>query len=73
MTLQEARKAKQWTSADVAEYLGVSASTIRQIEAGTRYPSYPLLCKMEKLFAMRHTDLIPVKHKVPHSDIVHFE
>ena len=73
MPLREARKERGWTSSDVADILGVSSSTIRQIEIGDRLPSYPLMCRLEKLFGLPHTELIPVKHKVPHSSIVHFE
>ena len=73
MNLREARQARNWSCGDVAAYLGVSSSTVRQIELGDRYPSYPLLCRIEKLFAMPHTDLIPSKHKDPHSSIVHCE
>lgn len=50
--LLEARKAKNWSQAEVAKRVGISASHYAMIEAGTRTPSLPLAFLISEAFGI---------------------
>ena len=48
--LREAREAKGWTQADLAEHIGVSRKTINTIENGIFVPSTVIALKLARAF-----------------------
>lgn len=50
--LRQLRKAKGLTQAQVAEILGGTKMMISSYEQGTRFPSYPTLVKISKLYGV---------------------
>ena len=48
--LREAREAKGWTQADLAERIGVSRKTINTIENGVFIPSTVIALKLARAF-----------------------
>jgi len=48
--IRQERKDKDWTLDFVAEYVGISRSTVHDIETGKNKPSYDVLIKLCKLF-----------------------
>lgn len=55
--MRQARIQRRWTQEYVGTQTGVTAEAIRLMEAGQRYPSYPVLVKLEDLFGMTHREL----------------
>ena len=51
------RESREYTQEYVGEIVGVSGGAIHFIETGQRKPSYDVLCKLEKLFGMKHEEL----------------
>ena len=48
--IKDLRAERNWTQADLAQYLGVSRQTINAIEKGKFDPSLPLAFRLAKLF-----------------------
>ena len=48
--LREAREARGWTQADLAERIGVSRKTINTVENGVFVPSTVIALKLAKAF-----------------------
>ena len=61
------RKQNKWSLEYVAAYTGVSNQAISSIERGLTYPSYTVMCKLEKLFCCTHIELLS-KHLVQSDD-----
>jgi putative transcriptional regulator len=51
--LKDLRAERNWTQADLAEYVGVSRQTINAIEKGKFDPSLPLAFRLARLFGLR--------------------
>ena len=52
MTFKELRKANSLSQAELAAALGISASSVRQYEYGTRKPSDTVLTKIKELYGV---------------------
>lgn len=52
MTFKELRKANNLSQAELATALGISASSVRQYEYGTRKPSDTVLTKIKELYGV---------------------
>lgn len=50
--IKQARKAQGWTQQALAEQMGISASTIRRIEAGSTMPSVGTLITISQVLSM---------------------
>jgi len=57
-TIREARKARRWTQASLAEKLDVSVTYVGMVERGENLASLPLIVKLGKLFGMSVAALI---------------
>lgn len=55
--VREARLAREWTQADLAERLGVSRQTVNAIEVGKYDPSLPLAFKLARVFGRQIHEL----------------
>lgn len=55
--LRGERVRRGWTLEYVSARLGLTVSAVRKIETGKRYPSYPVLLKLEDLFQRPHREL----------------
>ena len=55
--IRQERIANGWTQSFVAEQIGIKNTAIHAIETGQRYPSFPVLVKLEDLFGMDYRDL----------------
>lgn len=55
--LRKERINKGWTQEFVAEEIGVSKTSIHDIEKGKQLPSYKILVKLENLFDLPHREL----------------
>jgi putative transcriptional regulator len=51
--LKDLRAERNWTQADLADYVGVSRQTINAIEKGKFDPSLPLAFRLARLFGLR--------------------
>lgn len=56
------RKQKGWTQSFVAEKIGLTITSVSDIENCKAKPSYEVLCKLEDLFEMDHRRLFSI-HK----------
>lgn len=50
LTIRQERVNRDWTQEYVGLKVGTTLSTIQKIETGQRYPSFPVLVKLEDLF-----------------------
>ena len=55
--IRKERKRRGWTQEYVAAQIGLTKKAVHLIETRQRNPSYDVLCKLEKLFEMRHNEL----------------
>jgi putative transcriptional regulator len=55
--IREARVAKNWTQAELAEHIGVSRKTINTVENGVFVPSTILALKLAKTLGISVEDL----------------
>jgi putative transcriptional regulator len=55
--LKDLRAERNWTQADLAQYVSVSRQTINAIEKGKFDPSLPLAFRLAKLFDMKVEDI----------------
>ena len=51
--LKDLRTERNWTQADLAQYVAVSRQTINAIEQGKFDPSLPLAFRLSKLFNLK--------------------
>ena len=61
--LREAREAKGWTQADLAERVGVSRKTINTIENGVFIPSTVIALKLARVFHRTVEDLFSLSDR----------
>jgi putative transcriptional regulator len=57
--LIEARKRRDWTQADVAQKLNITAGFYGMLEQGSRNPRLPLAFSLERLFGIPVAELFP--------------
>lgn len=55
--MRSERLRRKWTQSFVAQIVGVTVTSISDIENGKAKPSYRVLCALEELFEMSHRDL----------------
>lgn len=48
---------KGWTQKHIANMLGLTVTSISDIENGKAKPSYKVLCQIEDIFSMTHREL----------------
>lgn len=55
--LKVLRAERNWSQAELAEYLGVSRQTVNSLETGKYDPSLPLTFKIARLFSLAIEDI----------------
>ena len=60
LQMRQERINKGWTQDYVAQRIGVTNTTIHDIETSRRKPSYDVLLKLENLFNKSHRELFAV-------------
>ena len=63
--IKEARIAKNWTQAQLAEALGKSRATVAQIESGVQKVSLDMLYNIASLFKCQIQSLLPAVSELP--------
>lgn len=58
ITLAEARKGKGWTQLDLAQKLGIAASTISMYESGDRGTTIPRFKRIAELLEVSMDELV---------------
>ncbi|QIB69757.1 helix-turn-helix transcriptional regulator [Aminipila butyrica] len=56
-----------WTQEYVADELGISKTSVHDIEKGKQLPSYKVLVKLENLFNLSHRELLAAVDEKPFS------
>lgn len=67
LNIRQERKKNKWTLQYVSKKVGVTKTTIHDIEIAKRRPSYEVLIKLENLFNLSHRDLF---QQVPDENIL---
>ncbi len=67
LKIRQERKRNNWTQEYVAKKVGVTKTTIHDIELAKKRPSYEVLIKLENLFNLSHRDLL---QQVPDENIL---
>jgi len=62
LQIRQERIKRQWTLEYVAKQVGITSSTVHDIESGRCKPSYDVLVKLEDLFERTHRELFAVAH-----------
>lgn len=57
LRIRQERIKRNWTLGYVSKVVGVTVSTVHDIETGRSKPSYEVLVKLENLFKMPHRRL----------------
>nr|WP_312579614.1 helix-turn-helix transcriptional regulator [Sedimentibacter sp.] len=65
--MRQERIKNKWTLQYVSKKVGVTKTTIHDIEIAKRRPSYEVLIKLENLFNLSHRDLF---QQVPDENIL---
>ena len=60
MRIRQEREARGWTQEYVAQQIGLTKTSVHDIEIGRRKPSYSVLVKLEDLFQRNHRQLFAV-------------
>jgi len=63
--MKQERINRKWTQKTVAERIGVTPTSISDIENGNAKPGYVAMCKLEDLFKMGHRKLLEVWEDTP--------
>lgn len=67
LKIRQERINNKWTQEYVAKKVGVTKTTIHDIEIAKKRPSYEVLVKLENLFNLSHRDLL---EQVPDENIL---
>ncbi len=67
LNMRQERIKNKWTLQYVSKKVGVTKTTIHDIEIAKRRPSYEVLIKLENLFNLSHRDLF---QQVPDENIL---
>lgn len=57
LKMRQERINKGWSQEFVAKQIGITNQAINLLETAQRYPSYPVLLKLEDLFNLSHREL----------------
>lgn len=60
MRIRQEREARGWTQEYVAQQIGLTKTSVHDIETGKQKPSYNVLVKLEDLFQRNHRQLFAV-------------
>lgn len=60
LRIRQEREARGWTQEYVAQQIGLTKTSVHDIETGKQKPSYNVLVKLEDLFQRNHRQLFAV-------------
>lgn len=60
MKIRQERETRGWTQEYVAQQIGLTKTSVHDIETGKQKPSYSVLVKLEDLFHKNHRQLFAV-------------
>ena len=60
LIIRQEREARGWTQEYVAQQIGLTKTSVHDIETGKQKPSYNVLVKLEDLFQRNHRQLFAV-------------
>ncbi len=67
LNIRQERLKRNWTLEFVAKKVGLTCSTVHDMETGRCKPSYDVLVKLEDLFNLNHRQLFAVVDDTPNS------
>jgi DNA-binding XRE family transcriptional regulator len=63
MSLRSERESRGWEQKQVAEWIGITASSLSSIELGQNKPSFDTLVKLEQLYGKTRAELFDISNK----------